>query len=518
MVTRVSADRKSRIDEQLTSCLFQTGKPLSMFDDDCWIQFFQKNFGYTPPHSKTILGPLLDKVYESAKTEVKAELSSSPFLGLIMDESTNINQNRIINTSVVTNTGNSFYWKNTEAEEGKLGAKELAAHAIRTGEEITDGDLTRWTSFTLDTCSTMRATWTNIEQDPRSKHVITVPCDSHGLQLLIKDILQRPSIKKIWQIAANIVTAFKNASKQYAYLRVEQEKEYGKRKPMIVTCNTRWGTQYGMVKSLNDSKEALRTFAIRDEVQFPYKSQLQDQEFWAATSDLLQLLKPIHRVQKMSEANRANISYVYPRWMEIELHLHQIANSKNAFAADIHGYLNGIDKKSWTRRRNKQLKPIHLAAYFLHPDNYHVPITSEQQLEMRELFKRHTLDYETALDQFFDFRAQSDSFGKAGGSWDHTSKPGLFWRYQAASSPELSAFARIVLTVIGNSVPSERAFSTMNYIHSKRRNCLDLERTDKLQFLHMNLLVLAKQKKSREPTDEELLAWEDEFQADQALE
>jgi hypothetical protein len=32
----------------------------------------------------------------------------------------------------------------------------------------------------------------------------------------------------------------------------------------------------------------------------------------------------------------------------------------------------------------------------------------------------------------------------------------------------------------------------------------------------MNLLVLAKQKNHYEPTDEELLAWKDEFQAQQA--
>jgi hypothetical protein len=500
-----------------------------MFDDECWIDFFQENFGYTPPHSRTISETLLNKVHTSAFADVKAELSSSPFLGLVMDESTNINQNRIINTSVVTSTGETFYWKNIEAAEGKLGAKELTDHALKTAEDITDGNMKKWTSFISDTCATMRASWKNIEQDPRSKHVITVPCDSHGLQLLIKDILQLPNIKKIWQIAANIVAGFKNASKQYAFLRVEQQKEYGKRKPMIATCNTRWGTQCGMVKSLNDSKEALRRFAIRDDIQFPYKDQLQLHEFWAAISDLLQLLQPIHKVQKMSEANGANISYVYPRWMEIEVHLTQIANSKNAFADDIRGYLDGINKKNWTRRKNKQLQPIHLAAYFLHPENYHVPITSEQQLEMRELFKLHTSDYETALEHFFDFRSQSGLFGKAAGPWDHAAKPGLFWRYQAVSSPELSSFARRVLTTLGNSVPSERAFSAMNYIHSKRRNCLDLDRADKLQFLHMNLQVLARLKKQRsllykkanlthqEPTEEELLAWEDEFEADLAV-
>lgn len=74
-----------------------------------------------------------------------------------MDESTNINQNRIINTSVVTSTGETFYWKNIEAAEGKLGAKELTDHALKTAEDITDGNMKKWTSFISDTCATMRA-------------------------------------------------------------------------------------------------------------------------------------------------------------------------------------------------------------------------------------------------------------------------------------------------------------------------------------------------------------------------
>jgi hypothetical protein len=58
----------------------------------------------------------------------------------------------------------------------------------------------------------------------------------------------------------------------------------------------------------------------------------------------------------------------------------------------------------------------------------------------------------------------------------------------------------------------------MNYIHLKRRNRLDLDCANKLQFLHMNLQVLARKKKQRDlqhhtVTDEELLAWEDDFEA-----
>jgi hypothetical protein len=89
--------------------------------------------------------------------------------------------------------------------------------------------------------------------------------------------------------------------------------------------------------------------------------------------------------------------------MEIEFHLTQIANSNNAFATDICNYINGIDKKSWNHCKNKQIQKIHLTAYFLHLKNYHVPITSEQQLEMCKLFLQHTSDYKAVLKQFFDF-------------------------------------------------------------------------------------------------------------------
>jgi hypothetical protein len=99
MVIRIPIERKARIDEELASGLFQIEKPLSIFDDDCWIQFLVRNFEYTPPKSQIISTHL-------------SSLSSSFFLCLVMDESTNVNANRIINTSTVKNSGDSFHWPN----------------------------------------------------------------------------------------------------------------------------------------------------------------------------------------------------------------------------------------------------------------------------------------------------------------------------------------------------------------------------------------------------------------------
>jgi hypothetical protein len=111
-----------------------------------------------------------------------------------------------------------------------------------------------------------------------------------------------------------------------------------------------------MVASLNNSKEALRSFAFCDDFEFSLKSVILNIGFWASITQLLELLEPIHKLQKMSKDNYATISYVYPRWTQIESHLKKIANSNSPFAADVKAYLetkptngiklNEIDKRN----------------------------------------------------------------------------------------------------------------------------------------------------------------------------
>jgi hypothetical protein len=57
---------------------------------------------------------------------------------------------------------------------------------------------------------------------------------------------------------------------------------------------------------------------------------------------------------------------------------------------------------------------------------------------------------------------------------------------QETSCSELSSFVGILLTSIANSALSEQAFSSMNYIYSKMRNRLLVERADMLQYIYMN--------------------------------
>jgi hypothetical protein len=491
---RVTHERAARIDEQLAFCIYKSGKQFNLFEDDCWVKFFKDNFGYTPPSRKDLAGPLLIQAHKNMKEKVKLVLSSSSSLCVVTDESTNIANHRIINTSIVTESGVSIYHSNKEADEGKMGAKELAAHTVEEAKDITDGDLSKWTAVTSDTCTTMRAFGGVLGKTLEAAHVIPVLCDSHGLQLIIKDLLKLPTIKEIFEAASAIVGLFRHSSKQYAYLRSEQLKHYGKEKALIASIITRWGTQVNLAKSLENSKEALRSFAFREDTEFKYKAQLTSLEFWGHITELLELLELIHKKQKMSEANSANICYVYARWNEVESHLKEKANMGGVFAADLKTYLEGTQKKNWTRRRNKQVTDIHLAGHLLYPRNHNVEITPEQLTKLTKLFKRYTTNHEAALKQFLNFRKQKSHFGPNGIAWDYLDNPRLFWSIQETSCPELSSFAGILLTSIANSVPSERAFSTMNYIHSKMRNRLSVERADMLQYIYMNSRALDKMK------------------------
>jgi len=84
-----------------------------------------------------------------------------------------------------------------------------------------------------------------------------------------------------------------------------------------------------MLQSLINTKEALQEFADRLDVDFPLKTNLQLSSFWFAIQELLDLLELIHKAQKMSEDNKANISYVYQRWLDLELHLQSYSKRAN---------------------------------------------------------------------------------------------------------------------------------------------------------------------------------------------
>ena len=77
---------------------------------------------------------------------------------------------------------------------------------------------------------------------------------------------------------------------------------------------------------------------------------------------------------------------------------------------------------------------------------------------------------------------------------------------QICVSPNLGPIARRLFQTPANSVQSERAFSTMNYIHSDLRNRLTTERAHKLQYIFVNKRALENMGPKKWTEEEMLLA------------
>lgn len=76
-------------------------------------------------------------------------------------------------------------------------------------------------------------------------------------------------------------------------------------------------------------------------------------------------------------------------------------------------------------------------------------------------------------------------------------------------APILAQLAIRILTTTANSVPSERAFSTMKVQQTKLRNRLVPSRVDKLVFIHINQRILAAGPKAiHQATEDEILQLE----------
>lgn len=85
-------------------------------------------------------------------------------------------------------------------------------------EEAINHQLKRVNCIATDICAIMKLMWSLIEQHPKMKHVFFVFCDSHGLQLLLGDVVKFFFFAKTIRQAQLIVTSFRVFNKEMAKL------------------------------------------------------------------------------------------------------------------------------------------------------------------------------------------------------------------------------------------------------------------------------------------------------------
>jgi len=165
-----------------------------------------------------------------------------------------------MNIAVTTPRG-AFYYENITLGGTTISGEFCTEKIEQKMLQITKQRLKRINCISTDTCDTMLKTTRLLKALPALSHAFMIPCDPHGLQLLIRDICTFSWYQKIVKQANEVVAHFKSSKKQYQLLKDRQREIYGgKPLALVMACDTRWGTYSREVKRLIQIKAALKAW------------------------------------------------------------------------------------------------------------------------------------------------------------------------------------------------------------------------------------------------------------------
>ena len=485
---------KDELDRLAASVSIIEGHPFTLFESQSMSAFLHRlNPAYKPPSRKVIAGPLLEEIYTNIKAKTEELLQSSDGLNIVTDESGNINHSRICNISIHTIYGTLHYISED------IGARRTDAVSYKNWlidhlRVLTGNNFSRINSLATDTCSTMFQLWIQLRVLPDFRHVFFIPCDSHSIQLLVKDLLSLPRMKAIVDQAQVIAKAFRKAPLQYARLREFQREIYNKHYALILSVITRWGTQFRLINSVIKSKLALRRYGemyTEKDIDEKAYDAITDSNFWRDVDLIRELLEPIDEGLKMSESSKTHLGHVLHRWMNFLKHLQRKVKDFPELKEFI-SPRNPKEKGTFPYRYNRQVAPIHVLAYFLRPDTTQLPISAEHEEIIYDFFKQYTRsqDEETTLCQEFQaYRGKLEPFTPDRVCWRYSQNPRLFWS-NVVGNQMFAKIATHVFNTPTNSVSSEQSFSIQNTLHTKLRNVLHSEKVNKMTYTYRNGRIL----------------------------
>ncbi|KAF5706007.1 transposase [Fusarium mundagurra] len=506
-IQHISQDESRSFAYDAAAAVIAGGRPFSLFESRRWRYFFTRiKPGWKPP-SRAVITRILPEFYQEIYDEVFKRITSSEWFNIIFDASDNVSGHRIVNISVQVPDGPAFYWKTLDTGDERHTAENWVRLIWGEMQQLCGGDLSRINSICTDTENTMRSVHDLLGGFPELSHINFSLCDSHGLQLLIKDILFLPFFEDLFNNVSTLLVFFSRSKLQLQRLRMCQRTRWnGVTRALIRSIITRWGSQYNSFFSLLRSRDPARDWSVRKDVRDELRSQdcpvllpeavriIKDSSFWLELEAAIAVLKPVNDFQHVSEADGAGIAHVVNRWLQIKSKWAEMREA-DQFPDIPWDDIDAIFKA----RLDKQTYDIHWIADALRPDttgpNSKLPpsvFARVQEYLQKQL--ENDDEYHRALSEFTHFRMRTGGpdglFNKHSAVYDDGFRPAMAWQCLLNQGSTLARVAMKVINTLANSVPSERSFSAISFIHTKARNRLTPMHADMQAFIFMNDRVL----------------------------
>ena len=237
----LSSELKKWADNLFAQAIYYRDLSLSIFDNNFFFTEAFSLFFYTSLKWDTLSCTLLNKVYIASKQVMITDVFiCNVYLNFSVNISTNISQQCIQNLNVLFSDDTSFHWQSQNFREVKKSAentvKWLTACMLKV---VTFIDWVN--SLITDTCFTMKVTWRGLKKE--FSFFFYVLCNSHDLQLIVKNLFMLSDITELMKSAQWLITAFKNASLQLFYLWDAQHQAISKERTLVRAVMTHWESQ-----------------------------------------------------------------------------------------------------------------------------------------------------------------------------------------------------------------------------------------------------------------------------------
>lgn len=221
---------------------------------------------------------------------------------------------------------------------------------------------------------------------------------------------------------------------------------------------------------------------------------LDGNEFWRAAEEIAAVSEPLLKVLRDVSGGKPAVGSIYESMTKVK---ESIRTYYIMDECKCKMFLDIIDRR-WQNQLHSRL---HAAAAFLNPSIQYNPevkflgIIKEDFLAVIEKLLPTPELRLNITSELYTFKKAQGMFGSILAKEARaTTFPGIWWEQYGDSAPALQRVAVRILSQVCSTSTYERNWSTIQQIHSEKRNRLDKETLSDLLFVHYNLKIYAKEK------------------------
>ncbi|GBG86182.1 hypothetical protein CBR_g41086 [Chara braunii] len=339
-----------------------------------------------------------------------------------------------------------------------------------------------------------------------------VPCAAHCCSLLLRDISKLDWVKSTVKRGHTIVKFIRNHHSTNSLMMSMDDS-------LTLLCPTkvRFGSVYMMLERLLnrkavlsdmvDRKNAARwtgirwsTTKLKSKADLVYFTMRRD-GWWTELKKVVDVMEPLYSLLRRMDRDGTSPTNLVEYDDMIERKLTHVVLTEEQRASV-------MDK---VRDRVKMMwQPVHALVFLLDPrrrnsrwlyDRDNAIVQNAMHYLQRQVggpWKGP--DHLEVLGDLHEFHKDPTPNGpkrKDKKMWEHDAKvdcekltPSEWWATYGGDVPDLQAIAIKVMGMWSTATPAERNWSSMDFVHSKRRNSLKPETLEKLVYIHWNMQLL----------------------------